>query len=144
MQSVILKLDKPSVGWLPVEIKGGDFCLSFDSSDIGLNVIDQIAEMIMQLDKGQPSHCYFYLEPGAYLLDVEPISDLAFLKIQFVEDFNHQDISTPTTKFNNEINLSEFRTSLLNALRDFIGFDYEAEDWPIPEKTVLLGQLIDS
>ena len=144
MQSVSLILGRPSVGWLPVEIKVNGFHLSFDASDLGLNVIDQLTEMVMQLDDGRASQCYFYLEPGAYILNVEPGSNHVILQIQFVEDFNHQDISTPETKFQSEITLSEFRISLRNALRAFQDFNYETEDWPAPEKSALLSQLLDS
>jgi hypothetical protein len=144
MQLVSLILGKPNVGWLPVEIRVNDFQLSFDASDLGLNVIDQLVEMIKQLDDGQASRCYFYLEPGAYILNVEPASNHAALQIQFVEDFNHRDISTPDIKFQNEINLSDFRISLRNALRAFHGFDYETEDWPLPKKSALLSQLLAS
>ncbi|RYE38965.1 MAG: hypothetical protein EOP48_26350 [Sphingobacteriales bacterium] len=144
MQSSILILGKPSVGWLPVEIRVNDFHLSFDASDLGLNVIDQLAEMLTRLDVGQASQCYFYLEPGAYILNVEPVSNRAVLRIEFVEDFNNQDISSPETKFKSEINLIEFRTSIRNALRAFRDFDYEMEDWPTPEKNALLSQLLDS
>jgi hypothetical protein len=98
--------------------------------------------MVKQLDDGQTSQCDFYLEPGAYLLNVKPVSNLAVLQIQFVEDFNHQDISTPETKFLNKINLFEFRTSLRNALRAFQDCDYETVDWPKPERNALLRELL--
>ena len=83
------------------------------------------------------------MEPGAYLLNVEPVSDFAILQIQFVEDFNNQDISTPETKFQIEINLMEFRMSLRNALRSFQNFVYGEEHWPTPEKTTLLFKLLN-
>lgn len=144
MQSVSLRLGRPSVGWLPVEIKANDFHLSFDASDLGLNVIDQLADMVSQLDGRKAAQCYFYLEPGAYLLTVEPVSKFAVLQIQFVEDFNNQDISSPETKFQKEIDLTEFRLTIRNALRAFQYFDYEEQDWPKPENSALINQLLHS
>ncbi|RYE54198.1 MAG: hypothetical protein EOP48_12815 [Sphingobacteriales bacterium] len=143
MQSISVTFGRPRVGWLPVQIKSHDFQLSFDASDLGLNVIDQLTDMLEQLDLGRGSECYFYLEPGAYLLNIEPASDSAILQIQFVEDFNNRDISTPKTKFQIEINLMEFRMSLRNALRSFQNFVYGEEDWPTPEKTTLLFKLLN-
>jgi hypothetical protein len=144
MQSVSLTLGVPFVGWLPVEIKAHDFQLSCDASDLGLNVIDQLALMTKQLDDGQSSECYFYLEPGAYILTVDVVSNIALMQIQFVEDFNNQDISDPETKYKNEIDLVEFRKSLRNALRNFKDFEYGDENWPAPENYSLLDQLLNS
>ena len=144
MQSTSLILSKPSAGWLPVEIKVNGFQLTLDASDLGVNVIDQLAEMVAQLAEGKAAQCYFYLEPEAYILKVEPILNLAVLQIQFVEDFNNQDISTTETKLQTEINLSQFQTSLRNALRSFLDFKYGSEDWPAPEKNALLSRILNS
>ena len=144
MQSVSLKLGRPSAGWLPIEIKIGDFDCSFEASDLGLNIIDQMVDMVSNLNTGKNSQCYFYLEPGAYIMDVELKSDVAILQMQFVEDFNHQDISVSETQFRGEVSQTAFRTSLLSALQAFDNFNYEVTDWPIPEKSILLKQIIHS
>ncbi|HYH15092.1 MAG TPA: hypothetical protein VD794_07730 [Flavisolibacter sp.] len=144
MQSVNINLGKPNVGWLPIDILASDFKLSFEASDLGLNVLDQLADMVIGLDNNRAAECYFYLEPGAYVLKTKPSSDIVDLQIEFTEDFDMKDDQVFEPVFHAEVNASEFRKSLINTLQVFLNIDYPESDWPSPEKSTILKQLVNS
>ncbi len=140
-QSVSITLKTPKFGWLPVEIITSDFNLSFEASDLGLNVIDQLTDMVISISNNQASKCYFYLEPSAYLISLSSFPDKAILQISFLEDFDDNENHISEKVYECEINPSEFRASIITALQDFLSFDYSIDDWPEPEKKELLNNL---
>jgi hypothetical protein len=121
-----------------------DFHLEFEASDLGLNVIDQLAEMVLKLESGLKSQCYFYLEPAAYVVVVEPKFEIVLLRIEFVSEFDNDDISETKILLEQEIDLSIFRVSLIKALQDFQNLAYEQNDWPLPKNPGQLHRVLGS
>lgn len=144
MESLNIILGKPSAGWLPVDISATGFDLSFEASDLGLNVIDQLVDVAVKLGNKQAVECYFYLEPEAYTLKFRPASNTIDFQIEFTEDFDLKDDPISKIIFYSKINCSEFRKSLIGSLRMFQDINYSEKDWPSPKKTTLLKQLINS
>ena len=141
MLSVNITLGSPRNGWLPFNIKVGDYSLSDEASDLGQNVIDQLIDMVINLRSNQAAECYFYLEPCAYFLKAEPNTDTTLLKVQFVDDFDSKDNDTPETLHRAQVNTHEFTNALIEALRGFRQHKFGDDDWPPPEKSDFLNTL---
>jgi len=144
MQKTVFTFGRPISGWLPVKIKVNDFQLEFEVSDLGLNVIDQLAEMVLKLESNLNSQCYFYLEPAAYVVVVEPEFEIALLRIKFVSEFDNEDISETKILLEQRIDLSIFKMSVIKALRDFQNLEYEQDDWPLPKDPEQLHRVLAS
>ena len=141
MQSVKFQLGKPHHGWLPFDINFGNFSFSDEASDLGLNAIDQLIDMVSNLKAKQESECYFYLEPGVYFLKTRPNESTTILKVQFLDDFDLDKNQIPKTLFESEFNTNELTNALIEALIVFRQMEYQESDWPKPEKSEILNSL---
>ena len=141
MQPFSINLGTPRHGWLPFTIKVGDYSLSGEASDLGLNVIDQLISMVGNLVNNKAAECYFYLEPAAYFLKLEPTEDTTMLKIQFVDDFDTSDNQGAETLNRTKIDSDELCKALIDALKGFRKNELADDDWPITDNWDLLNGL---
>ena len=141
MKSVNIILETPRHGWLPFTVKVGEYSISNEASDLGLNVIDQFVAMLDRLETKQTAECYFYLEPSAYVLRLDPGVDDLSLIVEFVEDFDTSDEAKRVILYQAPIDSREFKTVIIEALKAFRHYEFANDDWPLPENWERLEKL---
>lgn len=141
MKSCSILLGRPRHGWLPFEIKVGEYSLSDEASDLGLNLIDQFVTMLDNVRVNREAECYFYLEPSAYFLRLEPGMDKISLIIQFIDDFDTSDDPKRETLFHASIDKRQFETAVTEVLKRFRQYEFGGDDWPLPKNWDRLERL---
>ena len=141
MKSFNIFLGRPRYGWLLFEIKVGEYSFQNEASDLGLNVIDQFVSMLDNVKINREAECYFYLEPSSYFLRLEPCMDTMSLIIQFVDDFEACDDLKRETLFHASIDRRQFETAITEVLKAFRQYEFEDDDWPLPENWDRLERL---
>jgi hypothetical protein len=133
MESFSIFLGRPRHGWLPFEIKVGEYSVSDEASDLGLNVIDQLVSMLDNVKINREAECYFYLEPSAYFLKLEPCMDATTLTIQFVDNFDESEDPKRVTLVHASIDRRQLQSAITEVLKGFRQYEFEDYDWPLPE-----------
>jgi hypothetical protein len=78
-----IEFGQPEHGWLPVNLRHGDFELQFMASDVPINPIDLLTSAIREITKGITTEVWWHLEPEGYYFDFEKDGDEYKLKISF-------------------------------------------------------------
>lgn len=133
MESFSIFLGRPRHGWLPFDIKLGEYSVSDKASDLGLNVIDQLVSMLDNVMINREAECYFYLEPSAYFLKLEPCMDAMKLTIQFVDNFDESEVPKRVTLVHASIDRRQLQNAITEVLKGFRQNEFEDYDWPLPE-----------
>lgn len=81
-----IEFGQPEHGWLPVNLRHGDFELKFEASDVPINPIDQLISGIRQITKGISTEVWWHLEPAGYYFDFDKTGDKYNLRIAFAKN----------------------------------------------------------
>jgi hypothetical protein len=81
-----IEFGQPEHGWLPVDMRHGDFELNFEASDVPINPIDQLISGIRQITKGISTEVWWHLEPAGYYFDFDIKGDEYNLRISFAKN----------------------------------------------------------
>jgi hypothetical protein len=74
---------QPEHGWLPVDLRHGDFQLQFMASDVPVNPIGLLISAIRQITKGMETEVWWHLEPEGYYFNFDRAGDEYKLRISF-------------------------------------------------------------
>ena len=85
-KKVQIEFGLPEHGWLPVDLRHGDFELNFVTSDVPVNPIDQLISGIRQITKGIKAEVWWHLEPEEYYFDFDMKGAEYNLRIFFVKN----------------------------------------------------------
>ena len=83
MQPFSLSFEPPSHGWLPVRMEASGRIVEFTASDVPNNPIAELCEALFCLARGEPAAVWWHLEPGSYLLHLEPNKAAVSVRLHF-------------------------------------------------------------
>ena len=114
----------PEHGWLTVNLRAADLNISFETSDVPTNPIEQLISSLILLTEGvsEPPTVSWHLEPSYYHFDFREANNLVTLSIS---------TSEPTTS-NNELSgtFEEIIFPIYRELRKFGSAEHQEPHWP--------------
>jgi hypothetical protein len=81
-----IEFGQPEHGWLPVNVRHGDFELKFEASDVPINPINQLISGIRQITRGMATEIWWHLEPAVYYFDLDSKGNQYNLRISFAKN----------------------------------------------------------
>ncbi|KQV78299.1 hypothetical protein [Rhizobacter sp. Root1221] len=118
----------PEHGWLTVTFITSDSTVVVDASDALNNPIQDLLAALDAVSRGQPSSVRWFLEPGAYVLDLEPSGQEVMLRLTLCRD------SLEGNDGVRKLDLSGPRGAILapicRLLRNIEAGNYPTSTWP--------------
>lgn len=118
------ELGIPEHGWISVNLQTNELNLSFESSDVPTNSIEQLISSLILLSNGvdEPPTVSWHLEPSYYHFDFQAVDNLITLKIS---------TSEPKTA-KKELNgtFTEIILPIYRELRKFGAAQHQEPHWP--------------
>ena len=119
MKTIKLNFKKPENGWLPVEFHSDQVELSFISSNIPENPIDQLCENLILALKGVESKTFWNLEPDQLVFELAPLG----------ENFNLIITEQGENVCSQRGNFERVLLPLYWSLKKFSTYEFNEEDW---------------
>jgi hypothetical protein len=123
------ELGIPEHGWLSVNILTNELNLSFESSDVPTNPIEQLISSLILLSNGvaEPPTVSWHLEPSYYHFDFRETNDLITLEISTSEQ--------ATSKYELTGTFTEIIYPIYRELRKFGSAEHQEPHWPNISRT---------
>lgn len=112
----------PEHGWLTVSFIAPDSTVLVDASDALNNPIQDLVSALEAASLGQPSSVRWFLEPGAYVLELEPTGEDIAIRLTLCQSLEGNDGVR-------ELELIGPRASILAPIYRFLR-KIEAENYP--------------
>ncbi|MFP9097710.1 hypothetical protein ACLI09_01540 [Flavobacterium sp. RHBU_24] len=127
--SISITFGAPEHGWLPVRFCYKDFSLDFEASDALNDPIEELYHAITKLQDNEIRRATWWLEPAAYLFDVEKTESEIHLTIAKTENIHNVDTAQIVlhTITGNEPQIIE---PLKLAVQQFCSQAYDEIHWP--------------
>lgn len=81
-----IEFEEPEYGWLPVKICFEDIEEIFDASDVPINPVSQLEEVLDSAITGYGGEVWWHLEPAGYYLSIHAEKGLYRLKLEFSKE----------------------------------------------------------
>ena len=131
--SFSFELGVPEHGWLLVNLKAYDLNLSFESSDVPTDPIQQLISSLILLSNGvtNPPTVFWHLEPSYYHFDFQEMNNQITLSISSANEYGS------STKSNYQLigSFTEIIYPIYCELRRFGSADHKEPHWPNIERT---------
>jgi hypothetical protein len=80
-----IEFEEPEHGWLPVKMTFDGAEAAFDASDVPIDPISQLEEVLDSAITGGGGEVWWHLEPAGYYLNIHAEKELYRLKLEFSE-----------------------------------------------------------
>ncbi len=128
---LLFTLGTPDHGWLPVELRYGDFYLSIDASDVPNDPLEALLLVVTQLKSNEQRRVTWWLEPAAYFFDFTKIGEELVLQVLQTNDLN-QERAEEQQLIKIKGTAREILRPFRAALKQFYNITYEEKHWPYP------------
>lgn len=126
--SIYIYLGMPRHGWLPITFRYKDFQLDFDASDVLNNPVEELYNAAFRLENNDCRLITWWLEPAAYLFELERKGEAITLTITEQADLNRESSNKKVLLVvsGSDENILE---PIRSTLRRFLPLKYDETDW---------------
>ena len=126
-----IRFGEPCHGWLPVVIKYGDITEEFLSSNIPVDSVTALWDIINSAISGVGGEVWWHLEPSGYYLSITKEKDMYFVDLKFSEKSRTDDRDDV---FNFVGSFEEVILPIWRAIKEFYSHKYDGWDCVPPER----------
>lgn len=119
----------PSHGWLPVNFSYNEFDLNFGASDVLNDPIEELYNAITKLQDRESRQITWWVEPEAYLFEIEKNGENLTLEIIETEDL-HKQSAAKKSLLKITVEEEQIIIPFRKALKLFCSQTYENNNWP--------------
>lgn len=120
----------PEHGWLSVDIISDDYKFNIDASDVPVNPLELLCDVLLDLKTENKGDVWFHLEPASVFLEFEKLDQIYQLTILSAD--RHEAPKTVEKIFSG--NFREIIEPFISALAVFYSKTYAAQHWPTVDK----------
>ena len=131
--NISITFGTPEHGWLPVDLSSNDYKLSIDVSDVPINPLEDLCNVLQDVTKGHKSEVYWNLEPVAVFFEFEKSGKEYQLSISQAADNR----SFRETKKIIKGSFQEIIFPFINCTTKFYSQTYDEKHWPTVDKRKL-------
>ncbi|UPQ78589.1 hypothetical protein M0M57_13280 [Flavobacterium azooxidireducens] len=126
--SISIKFGEPLHGWMAVDIYYQDFHLNFNASNVLNNPISELSTIINNIKDNDLQRIVWWLEPGAYFIDIQKNGEIFSLKI--IETGNlHNSNSSKSEIITIQGNENQILKPIFKELHHFYSQNYHEKHW---------------
>ena len=129
-EKIKIEFGLPEHGWLPVDLRHGEFELKFMASDVPVNPIDQLISGISQITKGITAEVWWYLEPEGYYLNFDTKGVEYNLRISFAKN----DTAAKELLYETQGEYEDIVMPFYRSIKNFFTQTIEESHWPKTDK----------
>ena len=126
LASLSIKLGTPEHGWLAVDIISDDYKLKIDASDVPLDPLEQLCNVILNLNVDKKGEVWWHLEPASVFFEFKKFGQNYRLTIMTADRYE----SIRTTEKVLTGSFHDIIEPFINSLRLFYSTAYDEKHWP--------------
>jgi len=126
-----IKFETPKHGWMPVKITHNDIEEYFDVSDVPVNPISQLEDVLDSAITGGGGEVWWHLEPAGYYLNIHAEKENYRIKLEYSINSMSE---TRELVFEYSGNFEETVIPIWRSLRNFQSYNWK--EFTVSEKTI--------
>jgi hypothetical protein len=116
----------PEHGWLSVDIISGDYKFNIDASDVPVNPLELLCNVVLDLNADNKGEVWWHLEPSSVFLEFKKLDKDYQLTIMTADKYeSHRTVEKIFTG-----TFQEIIEPFINALVLFYSKSYDEQQWP--------------
>jgi hypothetical protein len=119
----------PEHGWLSVDLLSEDYILNIDASDVPVNPLEQLCDVILNLEIDNKGEVYWHLEPALVFFEFKKLDKNYHLIITTAAEY--ESARKMEKRFSG--NFQEIILPFIKALTLFYSRTYSEQHWPAIE-----------